>query len=77
MTMLVADDYPLLLASLPAAQQSNAVFNPGSLLLSTTSGPRVSQWALGPQGLSKIEDWTITALAGRGIPKINGIECRG
>ncbi len=60
--MLVADDYPLLLASLPAAQQSNAVFNPGSLLLSTTSGPRVSQWALGPQGLSKIEDWTITAL---------------
>jgi WD40 repeat protein len=60
--MLVADDYPLMLASLPSEQQSNAVFNPGSLLLTTTNGPRVSQWAFGPQGLSKIEDWTITAL---------------
>ena len=60
--MLVADDYPLLLASLPSEQRSNAVFNPGSLLLTTTDGPRVSQWALGPQGLSRIEDWTITAL---------------
>ena len=60
--MLVADDYPLLLASLPTEQQSNAVFNAGSLLLTTTNGPRVSQWALGSQGLSKIEDWTITAL---------------
>ncbi len=60
--MLVADDYPLLLASLPTEQQSNVVFDPGSLLLTTTDGARVSQWALGAQGLSKIEDWTITAL---------------
>ena len=59
---LVADDYPLLLASLPFEQQSNVVFNPGSLLLTSTNGANVSQWALGPQGLSRIEDWVITAL---------------
>ena len=60
--MLVADDYPLLRASVSVVEQQNAVFNPGSLLLSATDGPHVSQWTLGPQGLSRSEDWTITAL---------------
>ena len=60
--MLVADDYPFLRASLSADEQHDVVFNPGSLLLTSTTGPRVSQWTLSPQGLSKSEDWTITAL---------------
>ena len=60
--MLVADDYPLLRASVSTVEQKNFVFNPGSLLLSATDGPRISQWTLSPQGLSKSDDWTITAL---------------
>ncbi len=60
--MLVADDYPLLLASLPENEQSNVVFSPGSLLLTATNGSQVSQWSLGTQGLVRGEDWTITAL---------------
>jgi WD40 repeat protein len=60
--MLLADDYPLLLASLPADERNNAIFNAGSLLLTATDGARISQWSLGPQGLSRIEDWNITAL---------------
>ena len=60
--MLVADDYPLLLASLSSNEQQNAIFNPGSLLLTTTNGAQISQWSLGPQGLSQSEAWMINAL---------------
>jgi WD40 repeat protein len=59
---LVADDYPLLLASLEDDAAQDAVFNPGSLLLTTTNGSVVSQWALGQQGLSRSDDWAITSL---------------
>jgi WD40 repeat protein len=61
-SMLVGDDYPLLLASLPAAGRSNLVFNAGSLLLTSTEGAEVSQWSLGPQGLTASEPWAVTAL---------------
>ena len=59
---LVASDYPLLLASLPAVDRSNAVFNPGSMLLTETRLAQVSQWSLGNQELQKRDNWTITAL---------------
>jgi len=59
---LVASDYPLLLASLPAADRSKVVFNPGSMLLTETRLAQVSQWSLGNQELQQRDDWTITAL---------------
>ncbi len=59
---LVAADYPLLLASLPAAERSSVVFNPGSMLLTETRSAQVSQWSLGNQQLQRRDDWKITAL---------------
>jgi WD40 repeat protein len=59
---LVADDYPLLLASLPAGERGIVTFNAGSLLLTETNGAAVSQWSFSPQGLQRRDDWTITAL---------------
>ena len=59
---LVATDYPLLLASLPAVDRSSVVFNPGSMLLTETRSAQVSQWSLGNQQLQKRDDWKITAL---------------
>ena len=60
--MLVADDYPLLLASLADSDRGNVVFNPDNLLLTETRAAEVMQWSLEPQGLQRREDWTITAL---------------
>lgn len=59
---LVADDYPLLLANLPAGDRGKVSFNSGSMLLTETNGARVSQWSMSPQGLQRRDDWTITAL---------------
>ncbi len=59
---LVADDYPLLLASLPAGNRGVVTFNPGGLLLTETNGAVVSQWSYSSQGLQRRDDWTITAL---------------
>ena len=60
--MLVADDYPLLLASLGSAGRSNVVFNPENMLLTEIIAAEVTQWSLEPQGLQQRENWTITAL---------------
>ncbi|MDH3750834.1 MAG: AAA-like domain-containing protein [Gammaproteobacteria bacterium] len=60
--MLLADDYPLLLASLADNEQTEVVFNPDNLLLTATRGAEVSQWSLQPQGLQRREEWVITAL---------------
>jgi len=60
--MLVGDDYPLLLATLAAEEVSNAVFDPDSLLLTSTEGSQVLQWSLTPQGLQRSPPWTMTAL---------------
>ena len=60
--MLIGDDYPLLIASLPAAEAAGAVFDPGNKLLTTTQGSKVRQWSLTPQGLQPSGEWTITAL---------------
>ncbi len=60
--MLVGEDYPLLIASLPAAEAAGVIFDPGNKLLTTTQGSRVRQWSLTPQGLQPSGEWTITAL---------------
>ena len=60
--MVVGDDYPALLATLPAQVAAGMVFDPGNLLLTATDGPQVRQWSLAPQGLQRSEDWTMTAL---------------
>ena len=60
--MLVGDDYPLLIASLPAAEAAGVIFDPGNKLLTTTQGSKVRQWSLAQQGLQPSGEWTITAL---------------
>ena len=60
--MLVGDDYPLLIASLPAEEAAGVIFDPGNKLLITTRGSKVRQWSLTPQGLQPSGEWTITAL---------------
>lgn len=60
--MLIGDDYPLLLGSLPNATSDGFVFNPGNLILTSTQGAVISQWSLRPQGPTRVEDWRITAL---------------
>ena len=59
---LVGDDYPLLIASLPAVTGSRTVFDPVSMVLTSAEGARISQWSLATQGLQQREDWSITAL---------------
>ena len=60
--MLVGDDYPSLIASLPPGATGRFVFNPSNLLVTGVDGSRFSPWSLGAQGLSRAEDWNITAL---------------
>ena len=59
---LVADDYPLLLATLPPQPALTTVFDPTNLLLSFVNGPGVSQWSYSTGELQQRDDWTITAL---------------
>lgn len=59
---LVADDYPLLRATLPVDVGGKRVFDPGTMLFTGNEGATVLQWTFGPQGLQRREDWTITAL---------------
>jgi WD40 repeat protein len=60
--MLVADDYPLLLASLVESERDNIVFDPVNKLLTETRAAEVSQWSLEQQTLQRRESWAITAL---------------
>jgi WD40 repeat protein len=60
--MLLGNDYPLLIASLPATEAAGVIFDPGNKLLTTTQGSKVRQWSLTPQGLQPSGEWTITAL---------------
>ncbi|MDJ0710995.1 MAG: AAA-like domain-containing protein [Woeseiaceae bacterium] len=59
---LVADDYPLLLATLPPQQGSMTVFDPASMVLTSAEGARISQWSFAAQDLQEREGWSITAL---------------
>jgi WD40 repeat protein len=60
--MLLGEDYPLLIASLPATEAAGVIFDPDNKLLTTTQGSKVRQWSLTPQGLQPSGEWTITAL---------------
>ena len=60
--MLVADDYPLLLASLADEGRGDVVFDPDNLVLTEIRAAEVTQWSLEPQGLQQRESWSITAL---------------
>ncbi|MGI9260480.1 MAG: proprotein convertase P-domain-containing protein, partial [Woeseiaceae bacterium] len=59
---LISDDYPLLLASLPALGGTRTVFDPVSMVLTSAAGSQISQWSYAPQALQKREDWSVTAL---------------
>ncbi len=59
---LIADDYPLLLASLPPQPATTTVFDPSNLLLTLADGARISQWSYATQELQQREGWSITAL---------------
>ena len=61
-SMLVGEDYPRLLATLPPQQTAGMMFDPDNLLLTTTNGAEVRQWTLTPQGLQRNENWIMTAL---------------
>ncbi len=60
--MLVADDYPLLLASLVESERDNVVFDPVNKLLTETRAAQVTQWSPEQQSLQQRESWAITAL---------------
>lgn len=59
---LIADDYPLLLASAPSQQGSTTVFDPASMLLTSAQGAQISQWSYATQELQLRENWNVTAL---------------
>jgi subtilisin-like proprotein convertase family protein len=59
---LVADDYPLLLASLPPQRGAITVFDPASLLLTSAEGAQISQWSYATQELQRRDGWSVTAL---------------
>ncbi len=60
--MLLADDFPLMLASLDSENAPALSFDADNLNLTTVEGATVSQWSLTPQGLERREDWQVTAL---------------
>jgi len=60
--MLVADDYPSLLATLADEDVGRVVFDPDNLLLTEARAAEVVQWSLQSQELQRRDDWTITAL---------------
>jgi len=59
---LIADDYPLLLASVPSQQGRTTVFDPASMLLTSAEGAQISQWSFATQELQQRESWAVTAL---------------
>ena len=59
---LVSDDYPYLLATLPAIPAGTTVFDPVGMILTTAKGAEISQFSFTPQGVQRREPWTVTAL---------------
>ncbi|MBT8095918.1 MAG: AAA-like domain-containing protein [Woeseia sp.] len=59
---LLGDDYPHLIASLPAQVAERLLFSPRDMLISAISGARVSQWALQNLELIPRDSWVISAL---------------
>jgi WD40 repeat protein len=59
---LVGEDYPLLVASLPALKGTRTVFDPVGMVLTSADGPNISQWSYATQTLQQRDAWSITAL---------------
>ncbi|MGI9234584.1 MAG: AAA-like domain-containing protein, partial [Woeseiaceae bacterium] len=59
---LIADDYPLLVGTLPAFSGTRTVFDPASLVLTSAQGAKISQWSLATQPLQPRDSWSVTAL---------------
>ncbi len=59
---LIADDYPLLIGTLPPVTGKQVVFDPASLVLSAAEGAKISQWSLASDALQQRESWSVTAL---------------
>ncbi len=59
---LVSDDYPYLLATLPAIPAGTTVFDPVGMILTTAKGAEISQFSFTSQGAQRREPWTVTAL---------------
>ena len=59
---LIAEDYPLLQATLPEHTTGTTVFDDRGMVLTNATGSTLSQWTWAPQGLQQREPWTITAL---------------
>ena len=59
---LVSDDYPLLLATLPASPATTTVFDSANLLLTFAEGARISQWSYATLSLQQRDSWSMTAL---------------
>ncbi len=59
---IVANDYPMLLASLRNSEATTVVLDPASMLLTEIRSATVRQWSLEAEGLQRRDDWTMTAL---------------
>ena len=59
---LIADDYPLLLATLRLDDGGKPVFDASSMILTRTEGAQVAQWSFDSQAVTRGEDWSVTAL---------------
>ncbi len=59
---LVADDYPLLLASLRPDAPGRLLFDSANLLLSAVNGAELQQWSFERDALVQRSPWSITAL---------------
>jgi WD40 repeat protein len=59
---LIADDYPLLMGTLPAFGGRQVVLDPSSLVLSAVDGATISQWSLATPALQQRDSWSVTAL---------------
>ena len=59
---LVGDDYPQLIATIPAQSGDRVVFNPEDMLVSFVNGAQISQWSVLNQALQARAPWTISAL---------------
>jgi len=59
---LVADDYPLLLASLPEPHRPIIAFDDDNMILTAADGSMILQWSYGTRDLQARPGWPITAL---------------
>ena len=59
---LVGEDYPYLVATLPAMPDGPTVFDANGMVLTTSVGAEISQFSYSPKGVQQRETWSVTAL---------------